>query len=391
MSYAVRLREVEFMARCRIDWRSRFLQVCGPGLLAGIKLEDLLRLLQQEGASVDPSRSLRFLTICTQSLKTSLVARLETRRHQADWERVVLHPPLFVLGHWRSGTTYLHELLTKDPQFGFPNSYQVSFPHTFLTLEKVDTPWMTRFIPRCRPMDAMELSLASPQEEEFALAASTLKSPCLAWVLPSQKQRFEQYLTFADVEPSEVAHWREAFVTFLKKVQLRCKRPLALKSPPHTARVRLLLQVFPGARFIHIHRNPWRVFQSTHRTLQIISRWHGLQKWDFSDLDDFVLRQYVRMYDAFFADRALIPAGHYHEIAFEDLEQDPVGEMRKAYGTLGLPGFELAEPRLHAYVHSIRHYRKTEFTTPLHQELAARIAHRWHRSFDEWGYRALPS
>lgn len=33
--------------------------------------------------------------------------------------------PVFVIGHWRSGTTYLHELLVRDERFTYPNTYDV--------------------------------------------------------------------------------------------------------------------------------------------------------------------------------------------------------------------------------------------------------------------------
>ena len=44
--------------------------------------------------------------------------------------------PIFVLGHWRSGTTLLHNLLVTDPQFAFPNAFETSNPLTFLRLER---------------------------------------------------------------------------------------------------------------------------------------------------------------------------------------------------------------------------------------------------------------
>ena len=38
--------------------------------------------------------------------------------------RTTLRPPIFILGHWRTGTTLLHELLSLDPRHGYPTSYQ---------------------------------------------------------------------------------------------------------------------------------------------------------------------------------------------------------------------------------------------------------------------------
>src|SRR5437899_11077712 len=118
-------------------------------------------------------------------------------------------------------------------------------------------------MPRCRPMEDMEMSLASPQEEEFAMCASTWKSPCMGCVFPRQREQFAKYLTFRGVAPTEIEEWRTAFDYFLRKLQLHEKRPFILKSPPHTARIPLLLEMFPAAKFVHIHRDPVAVFQSS--------------------------------------------------------------------------------------------------------------------------------
>ena len=241
------------------------------------------------------------------------------------------------------------------------------------------------FLPRRRPMDNVEMSLAAPQEDEFALCAATLKSPCMAWVFPRQKESFEKYLTFRDVDSLEVAEWREAFYVFLKKLQLRDNRPLVLKSPPHTARVRLLLELFPNAKFIHIHRNPVPVFQSTRRTFQIMVHWHNLQRTEVPDLDDWLIRQYRTMYDAFLEDRSKIPARQYCEVAFEQLERDPIGEIRKIYQTLDLPDFAVFEPALQKYTDSLAGYKKNTFPE-LDANLKTRLLREWEKYFAEWDY-----
>jgi hypothetical protein len=46
---------------------------------------------------------------------------------------------------------------------------------------------------------------------------------------------------------------------------LQQDKRLVLKSPPHTARVRLLREIFPGAKFVHISRDPYEIYQSTKR------------------------------------------------------------------------------------------------------------------------------
>ena len=364
------------------EWRHTFLRLVGPGILAGITFQQWSKL--RKTFPIDPSLWLRAISITTQSIKNSFWAKRE-RRFEPLFKDVTIQPPVFILGHWRNGTTHLHNLITQDQRFGYPTGYQVSFPQTFLSTEKKNTPVLSFFLPKRRPMDNVEMTIAAPQEDEFALCATTFMSPCIAWIFPRQKEQFEKYLTFRNVDPDEVTEWRDAFYTFLKKLQWRDNRPLVLKSPPHTARIRLLLELFPNAKFIHIHRDPDTVFLSTRRTFQIIATWHNLQKMDVPDLDDWLIRQYRRMYDAFFEDRTLIPRGNYAEVAFEQLERDPIGEIRKIYQTLSLPDFTTFEPTLKKYVTSLAGYQKNTFPN-LDPNLKTRLRREWHRCFAEWGY-----
>src|SRR5262249_54005687 len=145
---------------------------------------------------------------------------------------------------------------------------------------------------------------------------------------------------------------KAALTLFAKKLTWKYGRPLLLKSPPHTARVRLLLGLFPEARFVHIHRDPYTVFQSTqhiHATAQPV---FCLQRRDRRSEDALILRRYQDMYEAFFAERGLIPAGRYHEMGFEELEKDPLGQVERLYERLRLPGFEEVRPDLERYVGS---------------------------------------
>jgi hypothetical protein len=234
-------------------------------------------------------------------------------------------------------------------------------------------------------MDNMGLDLASPQEDEFALCSGSLVSSCMQWIFPRIKERFGKYLTLQAVDAAELARWQNMLMTFVKKLQLRYPRPLLLKSPQHTARIRFLLQLFPDAKFVHIHRNPFRVFQSSCRLFHIMFKWHGLQRPNLDPVEDWVLKQYREMYEAFFEQQKLIPAGHYCEIGFEELEQNPLEEMQRLYEALELPDFSVVKPKLSRYLHSLSGYRKNEFS-PLPDSLRKRIRAEWSNCFEKWGY-----
>jgi omega-hydroxy-beta-dihydromenaquinone-9 sulfotransferase len=224
-----------------------------------------------------------------------------------------------------------------------------------------------------------------PDEDEFAICVSGFTTPYLTGVFPRRAEHYDQFLTFRNAAPQAVEVWKSSLRVFLKKLTLKHGRPLILKSPTHTCRIKLLLDMFPEAKFIHIHRDPYTVFQSfvhTHETGLPFSR---LQRSDQLDWSQRVIRQYKELYAAFFEERGLIGDGRFHEICFEALEKDPVGEMRKLYESLDLPDFAAVEPPLRTYLDAQAGYRKNTFCE-LAPDVRRRIASEWKRCFDEWGY-----
>jgi hypothetical protein len=224
-----------------------------------------------------------------------------------------------------------------------------------------------------------------PAEDEFALCVSTALSPYLSWTFPRSRDHYNKYLTFEGVAENEILRWKAAFLRFLKKLTWKYSRPLILKSPPHTARIRLLLELFPQAKFVHIHRDPYTVYRSTLHTWTTGPPFQCLQRPDFPDAEDRIIAAYKVMYDAYFDQRGLIPAGHLCEIAFENLEHDPIGQVEAVYDALGLPDFDAVRSRMEDYLRSIEAYRKNQLPE-LTEPLRRRLAREWGRSFEEWGY-----
>jgi len=357
--------------------------------LAGITAGQWWRLLRANRFAVDPVYWHRAAFVTLTSLLNSVYRRREERvYHEAVAKVQIADPPLFILGHWRSGTTLVHNLMAQDTEtFAYPNTYQVVNPHTFLCTEEINTKRFAWMLPSKRLMDNMELSFTSPQEDEFAPCLMTLHSLYVGISFARREDHYARYLTFKDVDPSELDAWKAAFFWFLKKLTYKYRRPLLLKSPPHTARIRLLLEMFPEARFVHIHRHPYRVFQSFRHYFDT-AMWHTyLQRPDLDGVDERIIRRYKALYDAFFEDRNLIPSGRFHEVCFEDLERDPVGELRRIYERLHLPAFSRFQPKLQRYVGALAGYQKNRFAE-LQPEEKKKLAKAWARSFDTWGYPA---
>src|SRR5215208_2723811 len=324
--------------------------------LYGMALDEYLALLRKHRFAVDAPYLPRAAFMGLSCTLTSLIRPYEDRRYGPELADVEVREPLFVLGHWRSGTTYLHNLLALDKQFAHPNVWRVLNPHTFLTTERYSD-IVKLAAPKTRLIDSIELGADVPFEDEFA-TCGTLCSPILAGAFPQATEHYDRYLTFRGVPEEEVARWQKALILFYKKMTWKLGRPLVLKSPPHTGRIRLLLEMFPDARFVHIHRDPYTVFQSSLHLYEKIIPLIRLHRSDRIDMTARILRQYTEMHDAFFEERPLIPAGRFHEVRFEDLERDPVGQVRTLYESLSLPAFADVEPELRRYVDTLAGYRK---------------------------------
>jgi hypothetical protein len=295
-------------------------------------------------------------------------------------------PPLFVLGHWRSGTTLLHELLILDPRHTYPNTYQCFEPHHHLWTEwfvPILTQWL---LPATRPMDGVQTGWDRPQEDEFALCNLGIPSPYLAWAFPNNGPVADEYLDLVSLPEAERECWKRVWREFVQGIALASNRRIVLKSPTHTARMRTILEVFPDARFVHIVRDPLVLFPSTVRLWKSLGEVQGMQTLNdaASWIEENVLDNFVRMYERFEQDRELIPPGRLVNVRYEDLVADPVGEMRKIYEQLDLGDFDRVETAIRKYATKQRDYRLNEYRLP--PEVAERVRRRWAPYFQRYGY-----
>ena len=356
--------------------------------LAGITAGDWWRLLRQNDFGVDPVYWHRAAVVSLLSVVNSWHRRKEEQAFGAKIEATpITKAPLFILGHWRSGTTHLHNLLAQDDEcFAYANTYQVVNPHTFLTTEEANTRRFAWMIPKTRPMDNMALSFESPQEDEFAPLLMSLISSYLGVSFPRREAHYQRYLSFEGVPREEIEEWKRGFIWFLKKLTFKYGRTLLLKSPPHTARVRLLLEMFPDAKFVHIHRHPEDVFVSFRHYYET-AMWHTyLQRPDRSRIDDEIFQRYRELFTAFFADRDLIPRGNFHEVSFEALERDPIRTVSGIYDALSIDGVERALPKIQAYARTLKGYEKNRFSS-LAEPVKQRIREEWSEFYEPMGYR----
>ena len=217
----------------------------------------------------------RILVVLFTTFLTIPLRIYEQIRYGKIIKNTEIHPsPIFIIGHWRTGTTHLHNILCQDKQFGYVTNFQAMSPGFFLMGDKRIKKLLagiTKKRTTTRIIDNIPLTLDGPQEEDFAIANTSPYSFLHLYTFPQQAPfYFERYVLFNDLSESVFAKWKEIYLTILRKATIRFGgKRLIIKNPANSGRIKTLLKLFPDARFIHIYRNPYNVFRSTQETLHI--------------------------------------------------------------------------------------------------------------------------
>ena len=354
--------------------------------LQGLTFARWRQFVSESQGAIPPAYWPKLMFAGMTSLNNSYQSRIERKRFGAAIDAAEVRSPVFVLGHYRSGTTHLQNLLSVDERLAFPNYYQVSFPETFLSTEEFGSRIGSLFAMRKRPQDDMAIGLQLPAEEELGLCIENLLSMHMCWHLPRREQHFRKYLTFRDASAEERARWIEGTRKLARKLTVRHERSIVFKSPCHTARIPLILEAFPDAKFIHIARDPFKVYQST-RNMEIkVSPLFQFQRRPLGEeLEEFIFWRYRELYDAYLDAKDSVPAGQLVEIHYEDLVREPLATMQKVYDGVDLGPFDDVRPAIESYLSSVKSYRTNRYES-MDPELERRIRTEWRRVFDAWGY-----
>lgn len=294
--------------------------------------------------------------------------------------------PVFVLGHWRSGTTFVHNVLSCDRHFGYNTTYQTVFPHLMMFGQPFFKKNMSWLMPDRRPTDNMELAVDLPQEEEFALANMCPYTYYNFWFFPKYQQEYcDKYMLFDSITPEELRVWEETFKKLIKISLWNTGGTQFLsKNPPHTGRVEELVKMFPNAKFIYLMRNPYTVFESTRSFFTNTIQPLKLEEFSDAQIEENILSVYTKLYDKYEATKHLIPEGNLFEMRFEDFEADALGMTLNIYRDLGLEMTPDARAAIEQYVGAKKGYKKNKYQyADRTREL---VEKHWGRALADWDY-----
>jgi LPS sulfotransferase NodH len=352
-----------------------------PRIWNGMTVSAIRSLLAGKLSRVSPRRYPLLLSVVATACINSMAVRLSGLKQQPPAQS-----PIFILGFWRSGTTWLHDLLAADPRHVAPTTVQCLFPRSFPVAEFL-APVVDRLIPKGRPMDAMAVAPGSPQEDEFAVLNAGLASPYRYFAFPSaMAEAIDSAGCWPDTEDERMA-WLGVWRRFIDQVAFRSGgKRLVLKSPAHTGRIAQILKIYPDAKFVHISRDPKSLLASN---LNMFAAFTATQTFEAriasqAARTETIFRLFRRVYDAYFAERGMIPTDNLLEIAYEDLINAPAATTGRVYSFL--QGEEAIPAEVTSMIEARRDYRPGRHQA-LADELLGRLQMEWADYSRAFGYQ----
>ena len=332
-------------------------------LLVGVRLGVLLRLIHKNRISILPKYLLRLLFLFINACWASLFAFAEKIRFKEAYNEVIAPDnPVIIIGHWRTGSTLLHQLMSLDPGFCTPTLFQTTLPDSFLFSRKYYKPVMSRIMPKQRPMDNVKSGFDEPQEEEYATFRLSGVSPLERLMFPEGKGYFlNVYNEEKRTSENDTRVWSKAFSLFCRKLYFGNRKRLLLKNPFLSLRINEISSLYPDARFIHIYRNPLKVIPSTIHMWDTVGRQNSLnQNWVKPEVKA-VTQYFHKMIESIRKALSVMPKENHIEVKYETLVKDPFNGIKYIYEHFGIPFTEEYKVKLGSYLREERTYMANSY------------------------------
>jgi len=270
------------------------------------------------------------------------------------FRRRQVRAPVFIVGNFRSGTTFLHRLMSMDTaRFTTMRMWEILFAPSVLQrrivgllaaadrligspvssrLDKVEEVWHQQNVMH-------EVSLREPEEDDYLLLHIwSALSIGLSSGLLGEARRY----AFFDLEvPLSDRHRIMAFYHRCVQRHLHAPRDGHLrqylaKNPALTPKLSSLLEFFPDARIVYLVRSPLEAIPSF--LSMMVFSWKAVGVPDDTvELRRFLLRMARHWYGEALALLERLPEGQHIVVNYDRLVSDPEGTIRSIYDRFGFP------------------------------------------------------
>jgi hypothetical protein len=355
--------------------------------LAGSTFKNWIELLIENRFNVDWQFIPKSMYVSIMIFLTTPLRIIENRTVNKQIKNIKIKDPIFIIGHWRSGTTFLHYLMGQDKNLSYSSTMDTLAPSVFLNFDNFLKKLVVKSLPKKRPMDNLEMNAHLPYEDEYAIANLSPYSFYHGWYFPRAiDQYFKSYVLHDNGDDSIDEKWKDVYSYFLKKLAFKNDgKQIMLKSLVNTAKIKLLLETFPDAKFIHLYRNPYKVYMSTWKLYDSILPIFSFQHINKMEFDKSILKIYKDMYKKYFNEKHLIPKDNLIELKYENFIRKPLKTMKMIYSKFGINGFIEAKPFFVKYIKKHENYKTNHHE--LDDKTKEKVYREWGFTFKEFGYQ----
>lgn len=331
-------------------------------LTAGISLGNLTRLLHRNHRHIAASAFPRILFLTQSAFWSSLFNAIEHNRYsRREKSRGNPGAPIFIVGHWRTGSTYLHQLMNLHPDLHAPTLFQVAVPGGYRVAEPFYKPVFRTLLDNHRPMDNVKMGMHEPQEEEYAWLRLLCGSPLEKVVFPTDSSFFlREPIPFVP-EGKPGSEWEKVVPDWFRTLSGFTGKRIISKNPFNSFRILWLKKVFPGAKFLHIFRHPYHVIPSSIHMWTIISRQNSLSGKKMEPSTEEISHFYNLTLQKIQDDSSHLSKNEFVTIRFEDLLKDPVAALSTLCDQWQLPVPDDFRAQVLRYSSDLRSYQNNRF------------------------------
>jgi len=357
--------------------------------LAGYSLPNIVKVLWDNKFEVDLKYFHRFLYAIGLSVVTSpLKVYQKLRYHRKIKKTEIKQDPIFIIGHYRTGTTYLMTLMAYDKSKGYVSNTEAYATLLYLGFPKLTKLIISASLPDVRPMDNVIMGAEEPTEEEYCIGTFSKYGYYTGFIFPRNFDLYTRYLTFEGM-PKHLKRWKKKYYYLVQMLTLGHKgKQLFLKNPSNSYRIKAILEMFPNAKFIHTYRDPYKVYSSTVKFFDEVFGIYTLQKWDEEKMKTDILENYKLLYECQDRDLHLIPEDRIYHLKYEDFIKNPSEKMGEMYRHLKLDGWDQYKADIIAYAES----QRRDFVPNIHNtddDVIRKVNEYWDEYREKYGYEKL--
>jgi len=298
-------------------------------------LDRTVEALNTEADLNDMGRIIEHATISNALIQRLKIVDTYARHPEIDDE--VVKGPVFVIGLPRTGTTALSQLVAADTQFRSLRMWESQAPtpppetatqHTDPRIAQAEEGlnMLNEMFPLMKTLYNSEPTAATECQDLMGMSFRTfhfdgvVRVPSyLAWLMNCEMR--ETYTFHRQV---------------LKLLQWHCPPVLwHLKTPVHMFALDALVEAYPNAKFMWSHRDPAKVMASVCSLIRYVRSWSS-DRDDPEELGAEQLDSWAEGMRRAMDFRNRVGGDRFADVAFADLQADPVSTLEAAYKSLGL-------------------------------------------------------